>query len=90
MPKDPVPFNKWDPDGVEARARETARHVAAGMDPEEARRRAAAAQRGEGPDPLAGKRWLLRWAWAAATIFMAMGYVIMAFVLTGHGDWLGL
>lgn len=89
MRRDAPAFNKWDPDGDEARARAYARAVVAGEDEPAAEERARQAVEG-GPDPLAGKRWLLRWAWTISTLFMAIGYVIMVLILTGHGDRFGL
>lgn len=77
IPRDPDPFFKWDPDGANARARADAR---AAIDGKPERRTSSA--------PL--KRWMLRWAWAISTGMLVLGYAIMALLLSGHGDWMGL
>ncbi|MBW3583421.1 MAG: hypothetical protein KY455_10015 [Euryarchaeota archaeon] len=86
VPRDKPAFNKWDPDGTERRARTAARHIVQGLDPETADRKAGNIQR----DPLAGKKWLLRWAWAISTGFLLFGYVVIVLVLTDHGDLIGM
>lgn len=84
MHRDPEPFSKWDPDGADARRQRAARFVIDGMTPEEADRRAQLSPRTK--DPLAGKKWLLRWVWMIATLFMVFGYLILIVLVTGHGD----
>lgn len=88
MKPDPEPFFKWDPDGESERRRRAARHLIDGASAEEADRLA-----GLGPareDPLAGKRWILRWAWAISTGVLVFGYLIIVAHFTGWSEWLHL
>lgn len=36
------------------------------------------------------KAWFLRWGWVVATMVMALGYALLALVLSGEGGRIGL